>query len=69
MTTGTRPDPAVIMREFFDEATSSIDDIEKVDYSTWYPNPELQNYSNLPPSLWPITPETVTHSNFATWGQ
>ncbi|XP_043279468.1 zinc finger matrin-type protein 5 [Venturia canescens] len=61
------PNPKEILDEFFRDPVSS-DNTEKLDYPTWSVVPELQNCMNLPPSLWPISPETVTDSDFGKWG-
>ncbi|XP_063980597.1 zinc finger matrin-type protein 5 [Diachasmimorpha longicaudata] len=61
------PNPTEIINKFFqDPLTSTI--TERVDQPIWNIPTELKNWSHLPPSLWPITPASVTDSNFPKWG-
>jgi len=65
--TSNRPNPAEIIQEFFQDQIL-MDSTEKIGYPVWNHPPELQNYHNLPPSLWPVTSETVIDSDFGKWG-
>lgn len=60
------PDPSEIIRDFFEAVDSqSPGELEK---PTWERPAELWNYSTLPPSLWPITPQTLHQVEYSTWG-
>ncbi|XP_076236190.1 zinc finger matrin-type protein 5 [Calliopsis andreniformis] len=62
------PDPDNIIKEFF-ENTESSSSTEELSHPSWRRPLELQNYSMLPPSLWPITPESLADtSTFKEWG-
>ncbi|XP_011300681.1 zinc finger matrin-type protein 5 [Fopius arisanus] len=61
------PNPLEIITEFFQNPLSSTIE-ETTDRPIWNIPPHLKTYSNLPPSLWPITPASVTDSNFTKWG-
>ncbi|XP_015609430.1 zinc finger matrin-type protein 5 [Cephus cinctus] len=61
------PGPDEIIKEFF-ENTADPDIAQEINTPLWSLPIELQNYTSLPPSLWPITAESVTHSEFGKWG-
>ncbi|KAG7198665.1 hypothetical protein KM043_006020 [Ampulex compressa] len=61
------PNPENIIEEYFED-TGDSSTTEEFQYPVWSIPLELHSYPNLPPSLWPITPESVTDSNFAKWG-
>ncbi|KAF7989844.1 hypothetical protein HCN44_008518 [Aphidius gifuensis] len=61
------PDPHEIINEYFQDSLVTGNDNDEINHSIWNIPSELQNHPNLPPSLWPISPETVTDSNFAKW--
>ena len=61
------PNPSDISVEFF-ENVSENGDIKNTELPVWNIPAELRNYTNLPPSLWPITAETVTHPDCGKWG-
>lgn len=61
------PNPKEIIKEFF-ENISDEDIVEESDCPLWNVPVELQNYPNLPPSLWPITSDSITNSSFGKWG-
>ncbi|XP_066592092.1 zinc finger matrin-type protein 5 [Prorops nasuta] len=60
------PDPDEVAKEFFQDIIDS-DMAEEIEYPNWTFPAELRNFPNLPPSLWPITLESVTDSNFGKW--
>ncbi|XP_012277105.1 zinc finger matrin-type protein 5 [Orussus abietinus] len=64
---GAGPNPDDIVKEFF-ETTLDESIIEAIDCPIWTIPAEFHNYPNLPPSLHPITPESITNSNFGKWG-
>lgn len=56
-----------IIKEYFENATSTSDADDFI-YPVWSRPLELQNYSMLPPSLWPITPESLANTKtFKEW--
>lgn len=61
------PNPSEIAEEFFEDLTDSRE-INNVEQPVWTRPAELHNYPNLPPSLWPITVETVTTPDCGKWG-
>lgn len=60
------PNPDDIINEYFVNATSSSS-TEDINYPTWHKPMELHDYCMLPPSLWPITPESLENSTFREW--
>ncbi|KAI4480373.1 PREDICTED: zinc finger matrin-type protein 5 [Polistes canadensis] len=63
---GGWPDPDDIVKEFFVDITNP-ETTKEITYPIWEVPPELHNYPNLPPSLWPLKPESITDSNFGQW--
>ncbi|KAK0161800.1 hypothetical protein PV327_008214 [Microctonus hyperodae] len=63
------PNENEIIDEYFQCPIVTNDENEEIiNYSIWNIPSELKNYPNLPPSLWPITPKSVTDINFGKWG-
>ncbi|XP_076676955.1 zinc finger matrin-type protein 5 [Andrena cerasifolii] len=62
------PNPDDITKEYF-ENSMNPSSTEEPSYPTWFKPLELHDYSRLPPSLWPITPESLADtSTFKEWG-
>ncbi|XP_076301137.1 zinc finger matrin-type protein 5 [Lasioglossum baleicum] len=62
------PNPDDIIKDYF-ENTGSSNNIEEPNYPTWFRTLEVHDYSMLPPSLWPITPESLPNKlTFNKWG-
>lgn len=62
------PNPDDIIKEYFETntSTSSTDDFV---YPTWHRPMELHDYAMLPPSMWPITAESLANTTtFKEWG-
>ncbi|XP_012260633.2 zinc finger matrin-type protein 5-like [Athalia rosae] len=66
----TPPRSSDVIREFFENVTdeNSTQHGQSIISAGWNYPIELQNYPNLPPSLWPITPKSVGTSDFGKWG-
>lgn len=63
------PNNNEIIDEYFQCTIVTNDENDEIiNYPIWNIPSELKNYPNLPPSLWPITPESVTDMNFGKWG-
>lgn len=61
------PNADDIIKEYFEDIKDSKS-IEELSYPTWNTPSELQSYPNLPPSLWPLTPESIVDcSNVSVW--
>lgn len=61
------PNPDDIIKEYF-ESTVNLNNTDELNYPTWYKSSEIQD-AMLPPSLWPITPESLANtSTFKEWG-
>ncbi|XP_043261833.1 zinc finger matrin-type protein 5 [Colletes gigas] len=62
------PNPDDIIKEYFEFNTNSSGS-EEVNYPAWYRPLEMHDYAMLPPSLWPITPESLVNTTvFKEWG-
>lgn len=61
------PNPEDIIHEFFEDILDP-EVIEETNFTPWKLPAELQNHPNLPPSLWPITPDSIPNSHFSEWG-
>ncbi|XP_032686872.1 zinc finger matrin-type protein 5 isoform X2 [Odontomachus brunneus] len=64
---GGWPNPEDIIKEYFKNVTDSSD-IEEFNYPVWNISSQLVDYPNLPPSLWPSTPENAVNSSLSKWG-
>ncbi|XP_015518150.1 zinc finger matrin-type protein 5 [Neodiprion pinetum] len=54
--------------ELLEGGTEAGDQVRRSFVPRWNYPVELQSFSNLPPSLWPITPDSITDTNFGKWG-
>lgn len=62
------PNPDDIIKEYL-ENTESVSNAEELCSPAWYRPLELHDYSMLPPSMWPITPESLADtSTLSEWG-
>nr|XP_034171464.1 zinc finger matrin-type protein 5 [Osmia lignaria] len=62
------PNPDDIIKEYFQDIMNS-NNTEEINYPMWHRPLELHDYSMLPPSLWPITPESLENTpTFKEWG-
>ena len=55
------------MKEYFDD-TVAPEEIEIKDYNPWPLPAELENQTNLPPSMWPMTYKDFKDCSFPEWG-
>ena len=61
------PNSNEIVQEFFEDLTEN-QEINNIEQPVWSYPVEIQNYPSLPPSLWPITAETIMHPDCGKWG-
>ncbi|XP_020286180.1 zinc finger matrin-type protein 5 [Pseudomyrmex gracilis] len=62
------PNPDDIIKEYFENAMIDLSSTEETNYPVWSTSSRLDDYSYLPPSLQPVTPEKMMDSNFSKWG-
>lgn len=62
------PNSEVVVQEFFENTTDDDNEMKSTEEPIWKMPVELQNFPNLPPSLWPITSSTISDQNLTQWG-